>query len=73
MTLLKSNTKQHECIHYWMIDSPDGHMSYGKCRLCGVVAEFSNTWVSGLGIEKTVTSAPGMKADSLLGVSSRLS
>jgi len=41
--LLKSNTKQQECIHHWIIDSPHGHISYGRCRLCGAVNEFFNT------------------------------
>jgi len=43
MTLSRSNTKQRECVHHWIIDSPHGHMSYGKCRFCGAVTEFSNT------------------------------
>ena len=73
MTLLKSKTKQHECIHYWMIDSPDGHMSYGKCRFCGVVAEFSNTLIDIFVRKGDSKTAPGIKADNLLGVSSRLS
>ena len=42
MTLSKSNTKQQDCIHHWIIDYPNGHMSKGKCRLCGAVTEFSN-------------------------------
>ncbi len=45
MTLLKSNTKQQECIHHWFIDSPKGHISYGRCRLCGAVTEFYNTLI----------------------------
>jgi hypothetical protein len=73
MTLSKSNTKQQECIHHWIIDTPHGQTSYGKCKHCGAVAEFSNTWLNDLvGREKTVISAPGMKADNLPGVSSRL-
>ncbi len=36
-------TKQQKCIHHWIIDSPHDHMSYGKCKRCGAVAEFSNT------------------------------
>ncbi len=29
-----------------MIEAPHGHTSYGKCRRCGAVAEFSNTLIS---------------------------
>jgi hypothetical protein len=36
-------TKQQKCIHHWIIDSPHGQFSYGKCKRCGTVAEFSNT------------------------------
>ena len=43
MTLSKSNTRQQGCVHHWIIDSPHGHMSFGKCRFCGKVTEFSNT------------------------------
>ncbi len=35
--------KQQKCMHHWIIDSPHGHMSYGKCKRCGAVAEFFNT------------------------------
>jgi len=38
-------TKQQKCIHHWIIDSPNDHMSYGKCKRCGAVAEFSNTFI----------------------------
>ena len=30
------------CIHYWVIDSPEGPTSRGICRLCGAEDEFSN-------------------------------
>jgi hypothetical protein len=46
MTLSKSTNKQEKCIHYWMIDTPDGSMSYSRCKRCGAVAEFSNIWMS---------------------------
>ena len=45
--MLKSETKQHKCMHHWIIDSPNGNTSHGKCRNCGVVTEFSNVWISG--------------------------
>ena len=40
-------TKQQKCIHHWIIDTADGHTSYGSCRLCGAVAEFCNNWIDG--------------------------
>jgi hypothetical protein len=39
-------TKQHKCIHHWIIDAPDAPTSYGKCKRCGEVAEFYNTYTS---------------------------
>jgi hypothetical protein len=33
-----------ECGHYWLIESPDGPISKGRCKLCGVEKEFSNSW-----------------------------
>jgi hypothetical protein len=38
----EQNKKQRQCVHYWIIDSPDGHTSFGKCKYCGMVKEFSN-------------------------------
>jgi len=40
--MLESDTKQKQCVHHWIIDSPDGPTSFGKCKLCGATAEFSN-------------------------------
>lgn len=35
--------KEHkQCVHHWIIESPDGPTSKGRCRHCGIVAEFSN-------------------------------
>ena len=30
------------CTHYWVIESPQGPTSLGRCKLCGAVSEFSN-------------------------------
>ena len=35
---------KRECGHYWLIESPSGPISKGKCKLCGAVKEFSNSW-----------------------------
>ena len=40
--------KQQNCIHHWIIDSSYDLMSYGKCKRCGAVSEFSNTLITDL-------------------------
>ena len=30
------------CRHWWVIESPNGPMSIGTCKKCGVQHEFSN-------------------------------
>lgn len=30
------------CSHYWIIDSPNGPTSVGRCKYCGAVKEFNN-------------------------------
>ena len=30
------------CTHYWVIESPRGPTSLGRCKFCGAVSEFSN-------------------------------
>ena len=35
------------CPHHWIIETPDGPASTGRCRMCGEEREFSNsveTW-----------------------------
>ena len=29
-------------MHYWIIDFPDGPISTGRCKLCGMEREFFN-------------------------------
>jgi hypothetical protein len=31
-----------KCTHYWVIESPQGPTSLGRCKFCGSVSEFSN-------------------------------
>ena len=31
------------CAHHWVIASPDGEMSVGKCKVCGAEKEFPNS------------------------------
>ncbi len=32
-----------ECRHYWKIESAEGTVSRGVCKLCGAEQEFQNT------------------------------
>ncbi len=32
-----------DCTHHWMIDSPNGPTSLGRCRDCDEVREFPNS------------------------------
>ena len=36
------------CTHHWMIESPQGETSMGKCKLCGDKRSFQNYNNSGL-------------------------
>ncbi len=31
------------CRHHWVIESPSGALSSGRCKLCGSVREFRNS------------------------------
>lgn len=30
------------CRHHWIIEAPNGATSSGRCRVCGMVRDFSN-------------------------------
>ena len=32
-----------DCIHHWVIESPNGPVSQGVCKLCGLGSEFRNS------------------------------
>jgi hypothetical protein len=36
------------CTHHWIIASPEGAMSLGRCKRCGVEKEFPNSAEDGL-------------------------
>lgn len=36
------------CAHHWVIASPNGEMSLGKCKVCGTEREFPNSAEDGL-------------------------
>ena len=47
--LVTIETEQQEsaprsCVHYWLIDPPDGAVSEGVCRKCGEQREFGNIY-----------------------------
>lgn len=31
------------CQHHWVIETPNGSLSNGRCKLCGVVRDFRNS------------------------------
>lgn len=35
------------CVHHWMLETPDGPMSEGTCKKCGEKKEFSNSLYTG--------------------------
>jgi hypothetical protein len=37
-----------ECAHHWVIASPNGAMSLGRCKICGSEKEFPNSAEDGL-------------------------
>jgi len=39
---------EKRCIHHWVIDPADGPTSKGKCKRCGTVKLFYNTYSSNL-------------------------
>ncbi|HEY48444.1 MAG TPA: hypothetical protein G4O13_00180 [Dehalococcoidia bacterium] len=38
----RRRTDEAHCIHYWIIESPDGPTSRGVCKHCGAEKEFRN-------------------------------
>ena len=33
-----------DCTHHWVIEPPNGAVSRGKCKLCGIDQEFRNSF-----------------------------
>ena len=42
--MIEAKTKQKNCAHYWILESPDGRTSQGVCKYCGLVDQFTNDW-----------------------------
>ena len=53
------------CRHYWNIESADGPMSRGVCKVCGEEKEFLNSWsdASYKGKDPRVLDLPNMLED----------
>ena len=37
-------TNGENCIHYWRIETPNGGICKGLCRLCGEEKKFISSW-----------------------------
>jgi hypothetical protein len=33
---------REDCVHHWVIDTPDGKTSWGRCVMCLIWREFQN-------------------------------
>lgn len=42
-TQVLEKSARAECRHHWVIDTPNGTFSAGRCKLCGVDKEFRNS------------------------------
>ena len=42
-TALEKTTASAICRHHWVIDTPNGALSGGRCKRCGVDKEFRNS------------------------------
>ena len=40
--MFEPDTEHKKCVHHWMIDAAYGPTSFGVCKHCGLVKEFSN-------------------------------
>ncbi len=43
MTQEEQEEAVSDCVHHWMIESPNGPVSMGTCRVCGESSEFKNS------------------------------
>lgn len=40
---VKPEIEEENCVHYWIIDFPEGPVSTGECKYCGKVKRFFNS------------------------------
>ena len=52
------------CRHHWVIESPQGATSAGRCKLCGEIKEFRNSAVDTLWEGDPMASAGKMSGGS---------
>ena len=48
------------CVHFWQIESPNGPISAGTCKLCGEMREFRNSMYSSTWSRGTVRRGNGL-------------
>ena len=51
-----------DCVHFWVIDTPQGPISMGRCKYCGMMKEFQNVWMDAFN-EHQVTQPAESRAD----------
>jgi hypothetical protein len=42
-TKLREGVAATLCRHHWIIETPNGALSGGRCKVCGVAREFRNS------------------------------
>ena len=44
-----------DCAHFWVIETPQGPTSTGRCKYCGMVREFQNVWTDSFNEHQVAT------------------
>ena len=39
---MRQERKVRRCIHHWLVETTEGRLAQGVCRLCGAKREFTN-------------------------------
>jgi hypothetical protein len=42
-TLTEQEAQAAVCAHHWVLETPAGAVSRGRCRICGALKEFRNS------------------------------
>lgn len=51
-----------DCVHFWIIDTPQGPTSTGRCKYCGMTREFQNVWTDSFNEHQVAPSSDGQAA-----------
>lgn len=51
-----------DCVHHWVIESPNGPVSQGVCKLCGLGSQFRNS-IQETGWDRESQSSKKMRRD----------